>query len=68
MPIFEFRCRKCRNHFEYLCLSARDVEELTCPKCQSKKIEKLMSVFGGKIGNTSTSSCGSCSASSCPPS
>ena len=68
MPIYEFKCRKCHHTFEYLCFSQRDTDELTCPKCKSKKIEKLMSVFGGKIGSTSGSSCGSCSASSCPPS
>lgn len=68
MPIYEFHCKKCRHQFEHLCFSQREADELTCPKCHSKKIEKLMSVFGGKIGNTSTGSCGSCSASSCPPS
>jgi putative FmdB family regulatory protein len=68
MPIYEFHCKKCRHKFEYLCFSQRDAEELTCPKCQSGKIEKLMSVFGGKIGNTSTGGCGSCSATSCGPS
>ncbi|MBN1548098.1 MAG: zinc ribbon domain-containing protein [Syntrophaceae bacterium] len=68
MPIYEFHCKKCGHNFEYLCLSQKEVESLTCPKCKSQKIEKMMSVFGGKIGNTSTSSCGSCSASSCPPS
>lgn len=43
MPIFEYNCRSCDNHFETIVLSAR--EKITCPKCASKKVDKQLSVF-----------------------
>ena len=42
MPIFEFRCKKCDEQFEYLMLSAKD-HDPACPKCGNKKVQKLMS-------------------------
>ena len=68
MPIFEFECGKCRHHFEHLCLSGGEAETLTCPECGSPKIAKLMSAFAGRTGSASGAGCGSCSATSCPPS
>jgi putative FmdB family regulatory protein len=63
MPIYEFKCKKCKNIFEELIFSSADEKNTTCPKCGSKKNEKLMSVFaGGKSG------CSSCTSTSCSPS
>ncbi|MGZ6292339.1 MAG: FmdB family zinc ribbon protein [Syntrophales bacterium] len=53
MPIYEFKCKKCSNSFEVLFLSGSDKPAVACPACKSKKAERLMSKFGGKIGNTS---------------
>jgi putative FmdB family regulatory protein len=64
MPIYEFRCRKCEKVFEVLFFSISEKREVFCPECNSDQVEKLMSVFGGKFGNTS-SSCSSCSSPSC---
>jgi len=41
MPIYEYKCTKCGNEFEEL-VSSQD-ELPPCPKCESKKVEKLMS-------------------------
>ncbi|MBW2083599.1 MAG: zinc ribbon domain-containing protein [Deltaproteobacteria bacterium] len=63
MPIYEFKCKKCGNEFEYLCFNSRDEEEAECPKCGSKETAKLLSSF------SSVSSGGSlATASSCVPS
>ena len=43
MPIFEYSCRRCDHHFEQIVLSAR--EKISCPKCASGAVEKLLSVF-----------------------
>jgi putative FmdB family regulatory protein len=60
MPIFEFRCKKCKNIFEELIFSSADQKKIACPKCGSQRSEKLMSVFaGGK------SDCSSCASTSC---
>jgi putative FmdB family regulatory protein len=47
MPIYEFDCLKCKNTFTLL-LSFSEYEEqakagVRCPKCQSKKVEQLVS-------------------------
>jgi putative FmdB family regulatory protein len=43
MPIFEFVCQKCKNQFEELFLSSTGHIKAECPKCQSKKVNKLIS-------------------------
>jgi len=65
MPIYEFKCKKCGLDFEKIFFSSDKEEAVPCPECKSKKTRKLMSTFaGGKSG----SGCGSCAATSCPPS
>lgn len=43
MPIFEYTCRGCDQQFETILLSTRD--KISCPKCHSKKVDKLLSIF-----------------------
>jgi putative FmdB family regulatory protein len=42
MPIYEYVCKKCNHCFEYLVYSAGDPSP-KCPKCQDKKVKKLLS-------------------------
>jgi putative FmdB family regulatory protein len=46
MPIFEFNCRACGNHFEHLVLpwweNANELPE--CPSCHKKDVEKALSI------------------------
>ena len=67
MPIFEFTCKKCKENFEVLFRSRDEKVPIECPKCGSRKAERQMSAFAGKVGNTSAggSGCGGCSSSSC---
>lgn len=72
MPIYEFRCNQCNTTFEELCLTQRDTEEVMCPECNNKKVNRLMSAFSFTSGNkttstasTSASACRSCSQTSC---
>ncbi len=67
MPIFEFKCSKCGEIYDVLFRNREEKVAVTCPKCGSKKAERLLSAFAGKIGNTSAGSteCGSCAATSC---
>lgn len=67
MPLYEFRCRDCATRFEDL---VRSVDEATCLKCGSRRVERLLSAFavrnsgagGGAAGSdgASAGSCGSC--------
>ncbi len=52
MPIYEFKCKKCGNTFEYLCLKSDD-NHTPCPSCGGDKTEKLLSTFS----SISSSSC-----------
>ena len=68
MPIYEFECSKCKNIFEVLFRSSAENVNEPCPACKSKRTRRLMSIFGGKIGNTSVGGgCSSCAATSCSP-
>ena len=49
MPIFEYSCRKCKNKFEEL---VRGKEKPACPKCESKDLEKLLSLPSMKTETT----------------
>ncbi|MCP2519586.1 zinc ribbon domain-containing protein [Candidatus Aminicenantes bacterium AC-708-M15] len=68
MPIYEFQCKKCGEKFEILVIG-KDME-ISCPKCKSSDITKLISSFGiGGSSNKQTGSsnlaCSSCSTKSC---
>ncbi len=46
MPLFDYTCRPCGHTFEHLARAGGG--EPTCPKCNSKDVEKQLSMF--KVG------------------
>lgn len=67
MPIFEYRCSECGNVFEEL-RDAGSESAPSCPKCGSKKVNKMISRFAAKGADgfrIQGNSCGSCSGGSC---
>lgn len=56
MPIFEYQCKECNTKFEVLHKSISNLEEVVCPKCQSKESKKLFSSFSASISGSSSSS------------
>jgi putative FmdB family regulatory protein len=42
MPLFEYQCRGCGHHFEYL---TRQDQSPSCPACRGDDLQKLLSVF-----------------------
>ncbi|RMF39527.1 MAG: zinc ribbon domain-containing protein [Planctomycetota bacterium] len=42
MPLYEYRCKECGAEMELLVRSTG--EKPQCPKCKSKRLEKLLSV------------------------
>ncbi|MHC4606070.1 MAG: FmdB family zinc ribbon protein [Planctomycetota bacterium] len=55
MPIYEYKCTKCRTKFEVFVHTSR--AKVKCEKCGSGRIKKQFSVFGLKGGDA----CSSCS-------
>ncbi|MBU0505586.1 zinc ribbon domain-containing protein [bacterium] len=62
MPLFEYQCKDCQNKFEEI-VTISSQRFVTCPKCKSKNLEKLISAPSGIIskGNASCPSAKSCS-------
>ena len=57
MPIFEYTCRGCDHQFETIVRSPR--EKIACPKCASRKVDKLLSVFSAPGSTDDSASNGS---------
>ena len=45
MPIYEYRCRKCRKRFSVLTLRVSETPAPECDKCGSRAADRLMSRF-----------------------
>jgi putative FmdB family regulatory protein len=62
MPIFEYICKSCEHHFEAIVTRSGEAE---CPSCNSKRLEKQLSVFAagtkGGVPDLMPGACGTCS-------
>ena len=60
MPIYEYRCEECDEDFEVFVRSPSQKANLICPKCESHKVDKVVSLFGvgGATSSTAGASCG----------
>ena len=73
MPVYDYKCRKCGAEFEKFLRSLSAAASVTCEKCGSAKVEKMVSCCaissGGKSESAGSShsshSCGSCSHTHC---
>ena len=67
MPIYEFICPRCKHEFEELVF--KQDEEVLCPECSCKKVERALSVFsyssGGSYHSSEGNSCDGCHKSHC---
>lgn len=54
MPIYEYVCTECRNHFEEL-VSATSREIIRCPGCKSVKVKKTISAATVRTGQSGPS-------------
>ncbi len=67
MPIYEYSCAECGESFEKLVRTSSGSSEIRCPRCNTDKVSRKVSVFGfsggsagGSLGSSysSGSSCG----------
>ncbi len=64
MPIYEYKCKKCRHKFEEFQSVGATNEGLVCPNCGEPKPERLLSMFGATGTTVSIGSSAGCSSSS----
>jgi putative FmdB family regulatory protein len=59
MPIYEYRCERCAERFEQLVPLRAEHPPVTCPRCGTQEIRKLLSAFATTENNrlTGQSSC-----------
>ena len=62
MPIYEYVCEDCETRFERIVINRS--QEITCPKCASKKASIQLSVFATTNGSSNGSSARSSTTSS----
>ena len=54
MPIYEYRCTKCRKRFSYeQSIKEHGKRRPACPKCKSRAVEPMFSTFFAKTGRKS---------------
>ncbi|MEW5725452.1 MAG: zinc ribbon domain-containing protein [Thermodesulfobacteriota bacterium] len=58
MPIYEFRCLKCREITEILFRSAKDEVEMKCRQCGGEELERVLSSTSYTKGASSARSAG----------
>ena len=45
MPIYEYRCNRCKREFSQLLLNTKEIRNVFCQFCQSKSLTRLLSSF-----------------------
>jgi putative FmdB family regulatory protein len=58
MPIYEFRCLKCQELFEFLAVKTDDTMETRCPHCGAEDFERVMSSTNFAMGSGASSNAG----------
>lgn len=54
MPTYDYYCEKCENEFSLiLSMKEHEKDKVRCPKCKSRKVRQLMSVFTAKTSRKS---------------
>ena len=71
MPIYEYRCNDCQEHFDALRSMSKADVPIACESCESMNTSRQISAayahYSGRVvaGGGNGSSCGSCSGGSC---
>ena len=55
MPIYEYRCQLCEERFEQLVPLRAEDPSVTCPRCGTQEIRKLLSTFATSESNRTSS-------------
>ena len=61
MPLYGFICDDCKDDFEELVMSSSKTDDVVCPSCGSRKVQRQLSLVAGLKASSGTSSSASCS-------
>jgi putative FmdB family regulatory protein len=70
MPLYEYLCKDCGNHFDAI-RQIKDADHpIECRQCNSTDTRRMISLFyaqsdGRTVTNTSSGGCSGCSGGSC---
>ncbi len=53
MPIYEYRCKECGHVFSRLQRVGASSDGVTCPKCGSTEVERMVSTFASSSSGAS---------------
>jgi putative FmdB family regulatory protein len=54
MPTYEYKCRDCKKKFTLIqSISDHGKTKVSCPKCKSTKVKKVISIFAAKTSKKS---------------
>jgi putative FmdB family regulatory protein len=67
VPIYEYQCQECGEHFDKFVRSFSAEADVVCPKCGSQNIRKGFSTFASR-GTNSGGTATVASAPTCAPS
>lgn len=54
MPIYEYQCQECGEHFDKFVRSISAEMDVVCPACGSKEVRKAFSTFASRGANGGT--------------
>ncbi len=57
MPVYTYRCRKCGSEFDLLVGVVAEEQKAKCTKCGGTDLERLLTTFGVKSGESASDSC-----------
>lgn len=60
MPLYGFICDACAEDFEELVMSASKTDDVYCPSCGSRKVQRKLSMVAGLSSNSSSTGSSSC--------
>lgn len=64
MPLYEYRCEACGHRFEMLQRMGASSQGVSCPKCGSLEVTRLVSTFASSVSGHASSGASSSSCSS----
>ena len=66
MPIYEYTCKTCGKHFDFLAKRLSERPD-ACPECGAKALKKMLSTFSTTTGPAPASPAGACPTGMCCP-